>query len=1192
MAATVEELREAIEEALAPGFRGRLLAQGQARSIIWRDGVLPPGAPAFSPTLTYDLLSFGFSLLGIGLRLRELERDHDLCSRAFEQAASAIESVVSRGDEQDSRRGFFRIASAASYHLGNYSARSYSMLETSLQGSNLSLAERGLALLILRKLGSLMKEIHHWRAVILRDDEEILSSLSELREQSSADERAEDLDEYEVIDRALTDCFLGALATYLAAMEFADSRLVESALNDLQTGLEVCAELNLVPQWWVHRLTIHLLDDLWSSTYHVVLPIEPPTGDAPEWRSLRRLFVSLLVKRDRAEIDLWPSQIEGARRAVDESDDLVVSMPTSAGKTRIAELCILRCLSQGKRTVFVTPLRALSAQTEVSLRRTFLPLGKTVSTLYGGIGTSGIDRDVLKSSDIVVATPEKLDFALRNDPTIIDDVGLVVLDEGHMIGMGEREVRYEVQIQRLLRRDDANQRRMVCLSAVLPKGEELNDFVCWLQRDSGTGAIEVEWRPTRLRYGEVTWESSRGRARLSLLAGEEESFVPNYFGKKKPTSEMRRTSSVGRRRNDFPNDQAELVLATSWKLVEEGQSVLIYCPERRSVEPYAKRIVDLYQRGLVDSVLEIGIDDIVSATSLGEEWLGEGHPIVDCLKIGVAIHHGALPTPFRREIEKLLRDGVLRVTVSSPTLSQGLNLSATTIVMSDIEHYDMTLGKRRLIRPSQFHNIVGRAGRAFVDIEGLILYPMFDRIANRRSNWQKVISDEYARKIESGLLQVVVALLMRLGQMLGISALDELVEYVFNNAEAWSFRGLESEDEDKQKSEREGWRINLASLDTAILSLLDEGDKDIEISEIASTLDAALKASLWQRRLARFKERDRDLLNRSLEARALHVWSQTFSAQRRGYFLAGVGYETGQRLDAVAEQANDLLVQANSAIAAGYSETAISSISALAELLFEIPPFIPEPFPENWREILSAWLSGGSLSEFTEGNATKVLQFVEGGLTYRLTWGMEAIRVRAVANGDKIQIPFTDAGLSVGDFDLSLVGPAVECGTLNVSAALLIQAGFASRLAAIKVIQETDAAFASKSELSLWLKSEIVLSLSSGPNWPTPETAGQWREFVEGFDPNTEETWKERAFRCGVSWDGAPPSVGAPVRLVLGEQGSTLVHSPDARELGRLPNGLASEPRGLMLARVGQSVDELDVTYIGPEDVQFSDALD
>jgi replicative superfamily II helicase len=96
---------------------------------------------------------------------------------------------------------------------------------------------------------------------------------------------------------------------------------------------------------------------------------------------------------------------------------------------------------------------------------------------------------------------------LRNDPSLLDDVGLLVFDEGHMIGPGEREVRYEVQIQRLLRRPDAEQRRIVCLSAILPDGPQLEDFSAWLRRDQPGDPIKDDWRPTRLRFGEVVWSS-------------------------------------------------------------------------------------------------------------------------------------------------------------------------------------------------------------------------------------------------------------------------------------------------------------------------------------------------------------------------------------------------------------------------------------------------------------------------------------------------------------------------------------------------------------------------------------------------------------------------------------------------------------------------------------------------------------
>ncbi|MDN3227014.1 hypothetical protein QWJ06_09845 [Kocuria rhizophila] len=97
MPETVDEIEAAIRQAIAPGFREQLLARGEARSMIWRDGVLPEDAPAFDQLLSYDLLSYGYSLLSLGLRLAEANGSRSLAQRAFEGAATAIESVIARG---------------------------------------------------------------------------------------------------------------------------------------------------------------------------------------------------------------------------------------------------------------------------------------------------------------------------------------------------------------------------------------------------------------------------------------------------------------------------------------------------------------------------------------------------------------------------------------------------------------------------------------------------------------------------------------------------------------------------------------------------------------------------------------------------------------------------------------------------------------------------------------------------------------------------------------------------------------------------------------------------------------------------------------------------------------------------------------------------------------------------------------
>jgi hypothetical protein len=510
MPTTPEAIAADIAEAATAGFRGRLIARGQARAIIWRDGALPPGAPAFAPQLSYDLHSYGYALLGLGLRLRELGGDAAQARTAFEQAATALEAVIAKGNRQEVDRDFHFIMAAASYHLAHLSARAYSLLAIVEADENFAPPERVLALLMRRSFRALHTSVLNYRVSGEGSDARIAADIqTNLDQAEAAAELADGSNEFlfDGLDTALTDAFMAAMSLFLLALERGERPLLDQALERLRTSLAICSELNMLPQWWAHRIAIHLLSDLWSTTFHEKVPLQPAGGEAADWPKLRELFIALLHRRPKAEVDLWPSQIEAAARAVDQSDDLVVSLPTSAGKTRIAELCIQRCLAGGKRVVFITPLRTLSAQTETTLQRTFGPLGKSISALYGSIGVSGFDEDAIRERDIVVATPEKLDFALRNDPSPLDDVGLLVFDEGHMIGLNEREVRYEVQIQRLLRRPDAHERRIVCLSAILPDGVQLDDFAGWLRRDHPGGVIKHDWRPTRLRFGEVVWSS-------------------------------------------------------------------------------------------------------------------------------------------------------------------------------------------------------------------------------------------------------------------------------------------------------------------------------------------------------------------------------------------------------------------------------------------------------------------------------------------------------------------------------------------------------------------------------------------------------------------------------------------------------------------------------------------------------------
>ena len=129
----------------------------------------------------------------------------------------------------------------------------------------------------------------------------------------------------------------------------------------------------------------------------------------------------------------------------------VVCLPTSGGKTRIAELAILQCLIDFPDSVvlFLAPFRLLAFEIEDSLSKTFNALGFEVSNLYDGTQFSKIDEMIINESNIIIATPEKAKAIIRSNSEITSRIKLVIIDEGHLLGAEERYVTSEILIEEL-----------------------------------------------------------------------------------------------------------------------------------------------------------------------------------------------------------------------------------------------------------------------------------------------------------------------------------------------------------------------------------------------------------------------------------------------------------------------------------------------------------------------------------------------------------------------------------------------------------------------------------------------------------------------------------------------------------------------------------------------------------------------
>ena len=707
----------------------------------------------------------------------------------------------------------------------------------------------------------------------------------------------------------------------------------------------------------------------------------------------------------------------------------------SAGKTRIAELCILRTLASTQRVVYVTPLRALSAQVERDLAQTFLRLGLSVSSLYSSVELDSGDAETLRQGHIVVSTPEKLSFALRNDATLIDDVGLVVLDEGHMLGPNEREVRYEVLVESLLRRQDAAKRRIVALSALFPTPEEMAPLVAWVRQDAFGEPIYSNWRPTRQRFGTIQWLDGVGAARLDMGVEGQNSFIRRFIEPYLPPE-------GSRRKNAFPNNKNELTLAAAWQFVEQGRRVFVYCPLRRSVETLGKLILTSIRQGILTPLREAS-QPMLDAINTGTEWLGAEHPAVQCLQHGVALHHAGLPRPFLNEIEGLLRSDECPLVIASPTLAQGLNLSASVLLIPSIWR------NQSIIPSTEFANVAGRAGRAFADLEGLVIHVIWEDVAWRRryalQNWKNLVSSAGSIRVVSGLLELTIRICTMIADQANVP-FEEVLEYVTSNESAWDFNPTQNSGSERTEAD---WESAIASLDTAILSLQDP---ETEESNIDSNLAQALDGSLFSRLLPSKDQAEQEMLPQFVAARAHNIWSATDATQRRGVYLSGVGFQAGSYLTTGLDGLVALLLEAEAAIENGELTDLVEAVTTFADLVCRVAPFRPrDPMPPTWRDGLAAWLEGRPASDVISILGSDGVDFLQDIITYRLPWAMEAVRVLAIAVGDS----------RANDLK-GLVAAITETGNANLTVHTLIRSGLRSREAAREAVESTGASLATE----------------------------------------------------------------------------------------------------------------------------------
>jgi helicase len=349
--------------------------------------------------------------------------------------------------------------------------------------------------------------------------------------------------------------------------------------------------------------------------------------------------------------------------------NMVVSAPTSSGKTVVAELFALNSvINKGRKVVYTCPLRALAFEHYSDFKRKYSHLGLRVTISTGDFDSSSVH---LMDYDVIFTTYEKLFSLLNHRAQWLSSVGVLVVDEVHEIDSSRGPV-IEVVVTKL--GTVCSGLQLLALSATIPNAGEIAQ---WLNAE----LVESDFRPVKLEKGVFFDNKLFFSERTEVLEGSLEPVL--------------------------------LLVKDSLKIEKQA---IVFCNTRRSSESYAKRV----------SVLTEGFLSVSEKKELsvaGEKLLGVlESPTEQCrtlallVKRGVCFHNAGLLPKQREIIEGLFRRNLLKVLTSTTTLGSGINLPAFRVLIPCL--FRFSGGGLSPISVREYLQLSGRAGRAKFDSRG------------------------------------------------------------------------------------------------------------------------------------------------------------------------------------------------------------------------------------------------------------------------------------------------------------------------------------------------------------------------------------------------------------------------------------------------------------------------------------------
>ena len=483
-------------------------------------------------------------------------------------------------------------------------------------------------------------------------------------------------------------------------------------------------------------------------------------------------FVNALTSRERSQpiFEMLPPQ----RRTLREEGllgsgyrSVVVSLPTSSGKTLIAQFRMLQALNQFDDQrgwiAYLVPTRALVNQITQRLRRDFHELGVMVEKVSPALEVDGLEAGILSEDQrerqfrVLVMTPEKLDLMLRGgwEERIGRPLTLVVVDEAHNLGTANRGLKLELLLATINR--ECRYAQFLLLTPFIRNSGEL---ARWLSPDSHKSIeLGVDWVPNDRVVTIATPVQGESRGMFTVRLTPRHTSRPSLDI---PDSlVLADERPLGLSWSAVKNSSSKLAAATAQILQRRG-TVIVLADSPKGCWDIARTLA------VDESGTSGSVPDLEHIKAFLSDEMGQGYPLVELLGRGIGVHHSGISEDVRSLVEWLTEKGSLRILVATTTIAQGVNFPVSGVVLANHQYRLSRFPFRQDMPPEDFWNIAGRAGRVDQGDIGVIAFAA--------NNDGKVKSaEEFIAKSVGALtstLVEMVQLAMEAGKLLQLESLS------------------------------------------------------------------------------------------------------------------------------------------------------------------------------------------------------------------------------------------------------------------------------------------------------------------------------------------------------------------------------------------------------------------------------------